>query len=97
MRRIGGEADLDLPAVGGVKHGLVSKMILHVTVAADGIGEVVFGKLLEEGGERFPHHAGEDVEPPPVGHAHDDLGDAHVWAVFDDGVDRGDHGLAALK
>ena len=94
---VGGEANLDLLAGGGFEDGFVAEVVFHVAVAPDGIRDVVFGKLLEEDLERFPHHAGEDVEAAAVGHAHDDLVHADVRAVFDDRVDGGDHGLAALE
>jgi hypothetical protein len=72
-------------------------VILHIAVATDGLGDVVLGELFEEDVELLPHYAGEDVETAAVGHAHDDLLDADVGAVLDDGVDGGDHGLAAFE
>jgi hypothetical protein len=75
----------------------VAEVIFHVAVAADGFGDVVFGKLFEEHIEVFPHDAREDVEAAAVGHAHDDLLDADARAVLDDGIDGGDHRLATLE
>ncbi len=71
-------------------------MILHVAVAGDGVRDVVFRELLEEDVEGLAQDVGEDGEAAAVGHAHDDLLHADVGAVLDGGVERGDHGLAAL-
>ena len=95
--RVGGEADLDRFAGGGVEDGLVAEMVFYITVARDGFGQVVFGKLFEEDVEIFPHDARQDIETTAVGHAHDDFFDADVRAVFDDGVDGGHHGFSALE
>ena len=63
----------------------------------DGVGHEVLGELLEDQLERFAQDAGEHVEAAAVGHAHDDLVDAGLRAVLDDGVERGDERLAALE
>jgi hypothetical protein len=95
--RIGGEADLDLPARGGVEQRLVSEMVLHVTVAGDRLRDVVFRKLLEQDLERLAQNRGEHIETAAVGHAHDDLLDAHVGRVLDHRVEGRDERFTALE
>ena len=95
--RVGGEADLDRFAGGGVENGLVAEMVFNIAVAADSFGQVVFGKLFEEDVEIFPHDARQDIEATAMGHAHDDFFDADVRAVLDDGIDGGHHGFSALE
>src|SRR5690606_33261268 len=80
--RVGGETDLDLLAGGRVEDRLVAQVVFHVAVAGDGFGNVVFGELLEEDLERFAEDGNEDVETAAVGHAHDDLVDADLGALF---------------
>ena len=72
-------------------------MVFHVAVARDGVGDVVFGELLEEHVERFPHDVAEHIQTAAVGHAHVDFLHAVFRTVLDDGIQRGDDRLAALE
>ncbi len=72
-------------------------MILHVAVAKDGFRDVVFVEFGEELAAGLPERVDENVEPPAVGHADDDLLHAVGGAGLQQGVENGDEGLAALK
>ncbi len=97
VRRVGGETDLDGFARSGLQLGLVAEVVFHISVAADGVGDVVFGELFEEHLERFAENIGQDGEATAVGHAHDDLLDADLGRELDHRVERGDHRFAAFE
>ncbi len=97
MGRVGGEADLDGFAAHGLQFDLVTEVVFHVTVAADGMRDVVFGELFEEDVEGLAKDVGEDAEATAMGHTHDDFLNAEFGTVFDEGIEGRDHGLATFE
>ena len=97
MRRIGGERQMHLVAVElAVRRG--AEVILHIARALGLIG--LRGAALEfmkDDTMRLAHHLREHVQPPAVGHAHDDLLHAERAAALDDLLERRDHRFAAVE
>ena len=72
-------------------------MVFYVSVASHGVGDIVFGELLEEHIEGFAEDVGENGEATAVSHAHDEFFDAELGGELDHGVEGGDHGFAAFE
>jgi hypothetical protein len=72
-------------------------MILHVAIAAYGVGNIILGELLKEHVERLAQNVRQHAEASAVGHAKHDLFHANLRAVFDDGIECGDHRFASFE
>ena len=72
-------------------------MIFHVSVSGDGIGNIVFRKLIEQDVEGLAQNVGEHAETAAVGHAHDDLFDANLGTLLEKRIDCGDGGFATFE
>ena len=71
VTRIRSEADFHLIACRGRAHVAITKVILHVAIAADGIRREIALELVENDVERLVENIGEDVETAAMGHSHD--------------------------
>ena len=71
-------------------------MVLDVTVAGDRLGHVPL-ELAEDQPVRLVQDVRQDVEPAPVGHAHDDLLHPQPAGSLDDPVQQRDEHLAAFQ
>ena len=94
---VGGEGDADLFLIRGDHGVFVTEVVLHVPVAQDGFGDVVFVKLGEEFPAGFTEGVDEDVQAPPVGHADHNLLDAVGGASLEQGIEGGDEGFPAFQ
>ena len=54
-------------------------------------------EFREDGLERLAHDIGKDIEPPPVGHAENDLLDAQLASALEDLLHGGHQALAAVE
>ena len=77
--------------------GREAEVILHVAVAADGLGQVVALELVEDHPVRLVEDVGQHVQPAAVRHAHDDLADPARAGPLDHGVEQRDQHLAAFE
>ena len=91
------EADADFVARIRAALGIVAEVIFHVAVAADQLGNVVFGKLREHRGERFLQEIRDHVQPPAMRHAHHDFLHAVDGAIDEQRVQDHHQRLAALE
>ncbi len=74
-----------------------AEVILDVAVAVHRFGQVLVLELGEDFLVRLAKDVGQDVEPAAMGHAQDDLADAHVGGLLDDGLQDGDERLGAFQ
>src|SRR5438067_12294855 len=97
VRRVGQQGKVHLDPV---EHavGRRAEVVFDVPGTAD-VGRICrsAGELVEDRFGRFPHHVGEDVQAPAVGHSDVDLLDAHLPAIFDHRFQRRDGTLAAVE
>ena len=82
MTRIGGKANLNFRAALELSLGPITKMIFHVAVACDEIGNVILGKLGKDDLERFSEEICEHVEAAAVRHPHADFFNAGARDIF---------------
>ena len=97
MARVCGQVDLDFVAGRGLPDVPISEVIFDVAVSTDRIRSEVSLEFVEDDVQRFVENIGQDVQPSPVGHAHDDLLDAAPLAVLNEGVQGQDQGFATLQ
>ena len=78
--------------------GAGAEMVLHIARTADivGIGASTL-EFMEDDLVRLAHDIRENVEPPPVRHAVNNLANALMRAVFDHRFQRRDHAFAAVQ
>ena len=78
--------------------GAGAEVILHVARAADvvGVGRAA-REFVEDHAQRLGHHVGQHVEATAMRHADDELAHAHLAAVLDHALKRGDHRFAAVE
>ena len=73
MAGIGRQRQVDRVLVGRDVIGRETQVILDVAVAADRLGHVVALELVEDHPVGLVEDVRQDVQPPAVRHAHDDL------------------------
>ncbi len=97
MRGVGHQAHMHLDLVERTI-GAGAEMIFDVARSADLVGgRRTAGEFVEDHAIGFAHHIGEDVQPPAMGHAVDDLAHAVGAAIFDHRFQSGDHAFAAVE
>ena len=96
VARVEGEREVNFVARRGAVIGRVAEVVLDVAAA-----EVLFGIAVFERREDLAHvlvhDVGEDVEPPAVRHAEDNLFDPLLAGGLDQQVEQRDHALGALE
>uniref|UniRef100_A0A146YLN3 Uncharacterized protein n=1 Tax=Fundulus heteroclitus TaxID=8078 RepID=A0A146YLN3_FUNHE len=95
--RVGHQGQRDVPVRHPVDPPVVHpQVVLHVPGAL--IGSLQPGvELAEDLFQFFTDHVGENVEPTPVRHAHDDVLHAVLRGFIDDGFQGRDQSLASLQ
>lgn len=96
MAGVGGEADVKVAAVHMARGG-VAEVVFDVAPANGGFRQVVRREFSEDGFQRLVEDVGEHVQPPAVGHAHFNVGDAGGGAALDDGVQQDDGTLPPFQ
>ncbi len=93
---IGGEAHVEFLPVHMARGG-IAQVVLHIAPADGGFRQVVRREFMEDGFQRLVEDVGEHVQPPAVGHAHFNVGDAGGGAALDDGVQQDDGALPPFQ
>jgi hypothetical protein len=97
VRRVGGEREMHLAAVGQDPVGRGAEVILDVARAQDVVAAGRTLELAEDRGIGLAHDVGEHVEPAAMRHAEDDLVDAELGTPADHGLHGGNRTLAAVE
>ena len=97
MGGIGDEGQMHAVAVElAVRGG--AQMVLHIARTIDGVGgKGAALEFVEDGAVRLAHDLGQHIEAAAMGHAQHDLLHTQRAAALDDLLQRGNHGLAAIK
>jgi hypothetical protein len=96
VRRVRRQVQVEGVARPGLVHAGRAEVVLDVAGALDGVGVDVPLELAEDLLVVLAEDVRQDVEPPAVGHAHDDVGDVVVGGGLADRVEQRDQRLAAL-
>ena len=89
--------DFNLGAGTKLSHRAIPKMVLHIAIPCDQIGNVVFGEFSEDNVERFLQEVSEHIETATVCHAHANLRNAGAWAFVKNGIKNHHQRFSALQ
>ena len=97
MAGVGGQADVDLGAGGGLIVRAEAAVVLDVAVTTVAVGADVVLELVEDHRVGLLEDVGENVEAAAVGHPHHDLFGPGLGSGLHELVDSGDQRFGALE
>lgn len=74
-----------------------TKMIFHISIAIDLVGNIIIVKFGKNLLVRFAKDVGQNIEPTSVGHAHDNFTHPRIGGAFNDRFYDRDEGFPPFQ